>query len=660
MVSRHGEGIMDISFLTVQVLSALRQAAFLFLISSGLTLVFGVLNILNFAHGSLYMLGAYLVYGITLYLVGPAGFFLALLLAPLGVAAIAALIEIVLLRRIYIQEEIYQLLLTFSLVLIIDDLAKMIFGAEYKSIPKPHFLSGSFQLFGATVPNYTAMVLIAAPLVALAMWHLLYRTKTGKVVRATSSDREMADALGINMTALFTLVFAFGAMLAGFAGALAGPVRTVFPGLGTEVIIECFVVVVIGGLGSLWGAFIGSLLIGTLETVGIIVFPQFEMGLIYLLMVVVLIVRPWGLFGKPMQIKSLSEKNLSMEAQEISPVHFSSPLVLKLLPLIVLLVIPLVTGRYYQYLLTQIFVAALMAISFNLLLGTTGLLSFGQAAFFGVGAYTVGLLLTKTALGTLPVLGLAIVIAAAVAALIGIFCIRLSGVHFAMLTLAFGQLLYAVAFKWYGLTGGDNGIQGIPVRAVSLGNFTWSLGSTREMYYFVLVVVALAVAFLSRVRSSAFGATLKSIRENGQRAAYLGLNVKLYQWTAFILAGAFSGLAGGLYALMERSISPEIIHWTKSAEPVLMTIMGGIYSFVGPAVGAAIYIILNAYIVAWTENWSLVLGLVLLTLVLTLPGGAVGYFNEKTREFLVRIGWLKTRDFSCSTALPNPSGALER
>ena len=407
---------MDISFLTVQVLSALRQAAFLFLISSGLTLVFGVLNILNFAHGSLYMLGAYLVYGITLYLVGPAGFFLALLLAPLGVAAIAALIEIVLLRRIYIQEEIYQLLLTFSLVLIIDDLAKIIFGAEYKSIPKPHFLSGSFQLFGATVPNYTAMVLIAAPLVALAMWHLLYRTKTGKVVRATSSDREMADALGINMTALFTLVFAFGAMLAGFAGALAGPVRTVFPGLGTEVIIECFVVVVIGGLGSLWGAFIGSLLIGTLETVGIIVFPQFEMGLIYLLMVVVLIVRPWGLFGKPMQIKSLSEKNLSMEAQEISPVHFSSPLVLRLLPLIVLLVIPLVTGRYYQYLLTQIFVAALMAISFNLLLGTTGLLSFGQAAFFGVGAYTVGLLLTKTALGTLPVLGLAIVISAAVAA----------------------------------------------------------------------------------------------------------------------------------------------------------------------------------------------------------------------------------------------------
>lgn len=651
---------MDISFLTVQVLSALRQAAFLFLISSGLTLVFGVLNILNFAHGALYMLGAYLVYGITLYLVGPAGFFLALLLAPLGVAAIAALIEIAFLRRIYYQEEIYQLLLTFALVLIIDDLAKIIFGAEYKSIPKPDFLSGSFVLFGATVPTFTALVLIVAPLVAVIMWFLLMHTRTGKVVRATSSDREMADALGINMTALFTLVFAFGAMLAGFAGALAGPVRTVFPGLGTEVIIESFVVVVIGGLGSLWGALIGSLLIGTLETVGIIVFPEFQMALIYLVMVVVLIVRPWGLFGRPLKIKALSEKNLSLEAQEISPVHFSSRLALRLLPFIVLLLLPLLVGRYYQYLLTQIFVAALVAMAFNLLLGTTGLLSFGQAAFFGVGAYTVGLLLTKTAMGTLPVLALALVMSAAVAAAIGFFCIRLSGVHFAMLTLAFGQLIYTVAFKWYGLTGGDNGIQGIPIRDISWGNFTWGLGSTTQMYYFVLLVAALAVAFLARIRSSPFGATLKSIRENSQRAAYLGLNVKLYQWTAFVLAGAFTGLAGGLYALMEKSISPESIYWTKSAEPVLMTIMGGIYSFVGPAIGAAIYIILNAYIVAWTENWSLVLGLVLLTLVLTLPGGAVGYFNEKTRDFLVRIGWLRTWNFSCSTASPNPSEASER
>src|SRR5208337_1109575 len=156
------------------------------------------------------------------------GFFLALLIAPLGVAAVAAIIEIGLLRRIYIQEETYQLLLTFSLVLIIDDLVKIIFGAEYKSIAKPDFLSGSFVLFGGTVPVYTALVLVVAPVIAATLWYLLYRTKTGKLVRATSSDREMADALGINMAALFTLVFAFGAMLAGFAGALAGPVRTVF------------------------------------------------------------------------------------------------------------------------------------------------------------------------------------------------------------------------------------------------------------------------------------------------------------------------------------------------------------------------------------------------------------------------------------------------
>jgi branched-chain amino acid transport system permease protein len=640
---------MDLSFLTVQVLSALRQAAFLFLISSGLTLIFGVLNILNFAHGALYMLGAYFVYALTMHLTGPAGFLIAVLAAPLGVALIAVVIETGLLRRIYAQEEIYQLLLTYALVLIIDDLAKIVFGPEFKSITKPEFLSGSVVLFGGTVPVYTLIVVVLAPAVALLLWYLLYRTKTGKVVRATSSDREMADALGINMSALFTLVFAFGAVLAGLGGALAGPVRTVFPGVGTEVIIESFVVVVIGGLGNLWGALIGSILIGSLETIGIIVFPEFEMSLIYLLMVAVLVVRPWGLFGRPLKVKALSEKNLAMEAQEISPVHFSVHPVLRWAPLLLLLLVPLFTGRFYQYLLTQIFIASLMAIAFNLLLGTTGLLSFGQAAFFGVGAYTVGLLLTKGGFATLPALLLAPVAAGVVAGVVGFFCVRLSGVHFAMLTLAFGQLIFTVAYKWYGLTGGDNGIQGIPVKPIPLGGLgSLDLGSNQAMYYFVLAVVGLAVALLRRFRSSPFGATLKAIRENSQRASFLGLNIHLYQWTAFVVAGAFTGLAGGLFAMMEKSISPEIIHWSKSAEPVFMTIIGGIYTFAGPAVGAVVYVILNSYIVAWTENWALVLGLVLLTLVLLLPGGVVGFVNEKARQTLGKLGCIRKWSFSKS------------
>jgi branched-chain amino acid transport system permease protein len=628
-------------------LSALRQAAFLFLISSGLTLVFGVLNILNFAHGALYMLGAYFIYALTLHLTGPAGFVIALLAAPLGVALIAMVIETGLLRRIYVQEEIYQLLLTYALVLIIDDLAKIVFGPEYKSIPKPDAISGAVTIFGGTVPVYTLLVLVLAPAMALVLWYLLYRTRTGKIVRATSSDREMADALGINMSALFTLVFAFGAVLAGFGGALAGPARTVFPGVGTEVIIESFVVVVIGGLGNLWGALIGSLLIGTLETVGIIVFPEFEMSLIYLLMVAILVVRPWGLFGRPLKIKALSEKNLGMEAQEISPVHFSVNPLVRVIPVLLLLAVPLVTGRFYQYLLTQIFIASLVAVAFNLLLGTTGLLSFGQAAFYGVGAYTVGLLATKAGVSTLPALLLAPVFAAAVAALIGFFCVRLSGVHFAMLTLAFGQLVFTIAFKWYGFTGGDNGIQGIPVRPLPGGV---EIGSTQAMYYFALVVVGLSVEILRRIRSSPFGSTLKAIRENTQRAAYLGVNVKLYQWSAFVIAGAFTGLAGGLYALMEKSITPDIIHWTKSGEPVFMTIIGGIYTFAGPMVGAVVFTVLNSYLVAWTEKWALVLGIILLVMVLLLPGGVVGFVNEKARAAFGKRGWVRRWTFSKSAA----------
>src|SRR5512141_605998 len=631
---------IDLSFLTVQVLSALRQAAFLFLISSGLTLIFGVLNILNFAHGALYMLGAYFIYALTLHLPGPAGFVIALLAAPLGVALVAVVIEMGLLRRIYVQEEIYQLLLTYSLVLIIDDLAKIIFGPEYKSIPKPDIISGAVTIFGGTVPVYTLVVLVLAPAMALVLWYLLYKTRTGKIVRATSSDREMADALGINMSALFTLVFAFGATLAGFGGALAGPARTVFPGVGTEVIIESFVVVVIGGLGNLWGALIGSILIGTLETVGIIVFPEFEMSLIYLLMVAILAVRPWGLFGRPLKVKALSDKNLRMEAQEISPVHFS---IHPAIPLVLLLIVPLVAGRFYQFLLTQILIASLVAVAFNLLLGTTGLLSFGQMAFYGVGAYTVGLLAMKAGFGTLPALLLSPVFAALVAGVIGFFCVRLSGVHFAMLTLAFGQLVYTIAFKWYGFTGGDNGIQGIPIRPLPWGI---DIGSTKAMYYFALAVVGVSVECLRRVRSSAFGATLKAIRENNQRAAYLGVNVKLYQWSAFVIVGAFTGLAGGMYAVMEKAVTPDIIHGTKCGERVFMTIIGGIYTFAGPVVGAAVFVVLNSYLVAWTENWALVLGIILLVMVLLLPGGVVGFINEKARGALSKRGWVRKWVFS--------------
>lgn len=653
-------GFLDPSFLLVQVLSALRLAAFLFLISSGLTLVFGVLNVLNFAHGALYMLGAYFTYWVTLQVAGTGGFFLALAAAPLGVAAVGAAIEIGLLRRIYIQEEIYQLLLTYSLVLIIDDVAKFVFGAEFKSIGKPAFLDGSVTLLGGTVPVYTLLVVAAAPLVAVGLWYLLYRTQTGKVIRATSSDREMADALGINMKALFTLVFAFGALLAGFGGALAGPARTVFPGVGTEVIIESFVVVVIGGLGNLWGALVGSLLIGALETVGAVLFPQFEMALIYLLMVAVLIVRPWGLFGRPLKAKPLAERNLGMEKQEVSPVHHSAPPLLWLLPLALLLLVPTFAPRFYQYLLTQVFIAGLMAMAFNLLLGTTGLLSFGQAAFYGVGAYATALLLTKAGAGTLAALAAGVTGATAAAAVIGFFCVRLSGVHFAMLTLAFGQVLHTVAFKWYTFTGGDNGIQGVPVPPIWLpGLGTVEIGSTRAAYYFVLGVAALAVAGLRRIRSSPFGATLKAIRENGQRAAYLGVNVKLYQWTAFVVSGAFTGLAGALFVVMEKSVSPEILHWTKSADPVLMSIIGGIYTFVGPAVGAFVLTILNSYVVAWTEYWALVLGLVLLTLVLLLPGGVVGFANEKARGALTRWGWIRTWRFSRSAESSSPSGVCE-
>lgn len=281
--------------LIFQGLVGLSLAMYIWLVAAGLTLVFGVLGVLNFAHGSLYMLGAYLTY--TGALVFGGNFWLGLMVAPLLVALIGLLIERFFLRPIYRLPLAYQLLLTFAFVLIFDDLVKIAWGPVYRVPPTPKGLGGSVALFGRAFPTYNLFIIAIGPLVALGLWLFLERTKWGKMIVASASNREMASAIGINIKRLFTVVFAFGAWLAALGGGLSIPIRAVSPGMGTFIIIEAFVVVVIGGLGSLKGAFLGSILIGLLEAYGTLYLPVFEMFFVFMLMAVVLIVQPGGLFG---------------------------------------------------------------------------------------------------------------------------------------------------------------------------------------------------------------------------------------------------------------------------------------------------------------------------------------------------------------------------
>jgi branched-subunit amino acid ABC-type transport system permease component len=294
--------IPDASFLVIQFLTGLSAAMFLFLIASGLSLIFGVLRVLNFAHGSLYMIGAYLTYTLVAWMGGkPALFWAAALGGSLLVAALGGLVERALLRRLYGRDELYQLLFTYALVLILSDLAKLVWGTGQLSVSRPPALAGAVPVLDLAFPSYNLFIIALGPAVALLFWFVLQRTRAGRIIRAAALDREMLGALGVNVGLLYTGVFVLGAWLAGLGGALVTPVVSIVPGMDVEVIVNAFIVVVIGGLGSFWGALLGAVALGQVMSFGILALPRFSLVFVYVLMAVVLVIRPWGLLGKPLR-----------------------------------------------------------------------------------------------------------------------------------------------------------------------------------------------------------------------------------------------------------------------------------------------------------------------------------------------------------------------
>ena len=299
---------------------------------------------------------------------------------------------------------------------------------------------------------------------------------------------------------------------------------------------------------------------------------------------------------------------------------------------VAVLLVPVAFGSFAQYLVLNVLLLALFALSFNLLFGMTGLLSFGQAAFYAAGAYIAGLLL-RARLPLLPSVMLGALAGAAIAAVVGAFCVRHTRVYFSMLTLAFGMFVYAIVWKWTDVTGGDDGLIGIPRgRLGLLGPFDPNLAPLARYYVFAAVLVFVSVAVLHRLAISPFGLTLRAIRENAERAEFSGIRVRRTVFIAFVIAGFFAGLAGALLAPLEQTIAPTAAHWTKSAEPVMATLIGGPLAFAGPIVGAAVYLGLKEIIVRFTEYWLLVFGLVLLATVLAFRGGVLGALSRFVRN----------------------------
>ena len=619
---------MSIASFALQLLNGLASASSLFLVAAGLTLIFGVTRIVNFAHGSLYMLGAYVAWSLSERLGDSLWAFAASVAgAAVAIALLGAIIERGLLKRLYDAPELLQLTATFGIVLIVRDVALALWGPEDKLGPRVAGLDEALVVAGHPIPEYDLFVIVVGPIVLAALTWLVTRTRFGVLIRAASENRVLAAALGVRESMLYTAVFALGACLAALAGALQLPREPANLNMDLTVVAEAFVVTVVGGLGSIPGAFLAALLIGLTKALCIaagtvqigtlaIAFPKLTLVAEFIVMAIVLAVKPHGLLGRPTPPAAttpLPEQRALIvlpgkRAAQLATVAFA-----------VALLLPWLRDDYAMVLATDVLIAALFASSLQFIMGPGGMTSFGHAAYFGVGAYAAAIAF-KHGWPMPAALALAPFAAGIAAWLLGGFAVRLAGVYLAMLTLAFAQIVWSIAFQWDAVTGGSNGLVGIWPASL--------LGSRVNYYLFTLVIVAASLLALVRFAHSAFGFALRGVRDSALRAAAVGIDVRGTQWRAFVLAGGFAGLAGGLYAFSKGSISPETLAIPRSVDALVMVLLGGLNALAGPLLGAAAFTWMQDSLARSTEYWRAATGGLILLIVLVFPLGIGGALSR--------------------------------
>ena len=614
--------------LAFQALDGLASASGLFFVAAGLSLIFGVTRIINIAHGSLYMLGTYIAVTLVTAMGGSAlGFWGGIVASAIIVAVIGALIEVLLLRRVYAAPELFQLLATFALLLVINDATLWLWGPEDLLGPRAPGLRGAIEVLGRNLPSYDAFLIVVAP-IALCVLHIMFaRTRFGRLVRAATEDRDMLGALGVNQSVLFTAVFALGALLAGLGGALQVAREPADLGMDLTVITDAFVVVVVGGMGSIVGSYIAAVLIAEVKALciglGLVTFGGFSVNFSkftlvaeFLVMAIVLIARPHGLLGRP----QVAARGAAAEPE--APIRPASRTVaiIGVVVLLVLIALPWLAraSPYALVLGVDVLIAALFATSLHFIMGPGGMASFGHAAYFGLGAYGTALAVKWLAAPMGLALAAAPVAAALGALLFGWFAVRLSGVYLAMLTLAFAQIVWSIVFQWQEFTGGSNGVLGI-----------WpSVPFDRLSAFFLLtlVLVVAGVLLLRRMLFAPFGYAMRAGRDSPLRAEAIGIDVKRVHWLAFAIAGTVCGVAGGIFAFAKGSISPETISIGRSIDGLVMVLLGGVQTLSGPIVGASVFAVLQDLVMQQTEYWHALLGGIILVLVLAFPAGLAGGF----------------------------------
>lgn len=619
-------------FFVAQILTGLANASSLFLVACGLSLIFGVTRIVNFAHGSLYMIGAYTGYSLMQVLPGylPAGigFWGSIVLAAAAVGIVGVLIEMLVLRPVYKAPELFQLVATFGVILVIQDLALLIWGPEDLLGPRAPGLRGVYRIMGEPIPKYDIVLLCITPFIALGLWYLMTKTRLGVLVRAATQDREMVSALGVNQAWLFTGVFALGSALAGLGGALQLPKGGADLLMDFNILAPVFVVVVIGGMGSLPGAYLAAIIISVLNVFGVTYLPQSTLVLMFVVMIIVLMIRPYGLFGR--EEVAGEHGQVGEPERPIKPASRNVQMIVAA-GVLVLAGLPLLGSAYSQVLATDILIFCLFAASLHFLLGTGGMVSFGHAAYYGGGAYVAALMITHAGSPMELAFLLAPVGAGLAALAIGWVCLRLTGVYFAMLTLAFAQLIWSLVFQWGDVTGGDDGL-------VNIWPAEW-LNETTVYFYFTLVLAVSGIIMLRHVAHSPFGYALRAGRDSERQAEAMGIDTRRIKLIAFGFAGFMGGLSGALFVFSKGSVFPNELEIARSFDAIIVVFLGGVKTLAGGVVGAGFFKGIEEILLRF-EYWRLFMGILIILVVIAAPNGIVG----SLRIGLERAGLLKVRD----------------
>ncbi len=583
--------------------------------ASGLTLIFGVTRIVNFAHGSFFMLGAlWSAHAVTNVWPSMAetawGYGAAMLMGACLAAFLGAVVEVLLLQRMRHAPQLYQLVATFGLTLALHDAMRWYFGPEEVFAPRFPGLKGAVQLGESYFPTWQLFTLALGPLVWLGLHLLLTRTLWGQRVKAATQDREMLDALGVNPAPLMLGVVMLGCGLAGLAGALQLPREPANLQMDVNVVVETFVVVVTGGLGSLGGAFAAAVLIGVIHALGLSFFPQATLVLVFLTMAVVLVWRPQGLAGSAVHA----------EQREAVPVFSLWPVGMlgRACFVAVFMGLSLLAwgqGDHGRSLAEDVMVMALLGLSLQAMMALGGLVSFGHAAFFALGAYGAALAHVHWGASGGAALLAGMALALSVALVFGALVVRSSGVYLAMLSLALAQMIWAGATQWVGLTGGDNGLIGLRLIAPE----------SRPLWDALLCAgVLLALAGMARVVGSGRGAALQALRDAPLRAAASGLPVQILRYQVFVGSAVLAGLAGALWAAFKGAVFPSVASVGMSVDALLVILLGGVHQLWGSVVGSALLVWGGAELGQVLDYWRGALGLVIMLVMVLAPSGVLG------------------------------------